>query len=201
MTVTAIKGISLIDYPRKIATVLYLNHCNFRCPFCHNGHLLFSRHDNSIDLPAVLEKVKTRRDFIDGVVISGGEPTIHPGLQELVAALKELRVAVKLDTNGYRPDVLSRLIGSGNIDYIAMDIKTSRAKYSRAAGVGIDFGRISESIGLIKSSKIDYEFRTTCVPALVEAEDIEEISKLAGISSTLTLQQFSPENKIGRAHV
>ncbi len=134
------------------------------------------------------------------MVISGGEPTIHPGLQELVAALKELRVAVKLDTNGYRPDVLSRLIGSGNIDYIAMDIKTSRAKYSRAAGVGIDFGRISESIGLIKSSKIDYEFRTTCVPALVEAEDIEEISKLAGISSTLTLQQFNPENTLDNSY-
>ena len=198
--VTAIKGISLIDYPGKVAMVIYLNRCNFRCPFCHNGHLVLDRHDNTMGMTGMLEKVRARRDFIDGVVISGGEPTLHPNLNEMFAAIKRLDLAVKLDTNGYRPHVLRKLLDSGNIDFVAMDIKTSPAKYSRAAGVTIDTGRIIESIGLIRDAGIGHEFRTTCVPTLVDEKDIDQISKLAGRSSSLTLQQFCPDNTLDASY-
>lgn len=137
-----------------------------------------------------------RSGFIDGVVITGGEPTVHSGIDELIAAIKRLGFSVKLDTNGYNPGVLERLLTSGMIDFVAMDIKTSLGKYSRAAGINVDVGRITESIELIKSAGIESEFRTTCVPSLVDSQDIEEISKLVGRSKHLTLQQFQPGNTL-----
>jgi pyruvate formate lyase activating enzyme len=149
-----------------------------------------------IPLEEVIAALEKRRGFIDGVVITGGEPTVHAGLGELIDAIKELGLAVKLDTNGYNPQVLQKLLDDGKLDFIAMDIKASLSKYSRTAGIEVDTGRITQSIELIKNSGIDYEFRTTCVPSLVDIEDIEEISRLAGSQSRLTLQQFQPVNTI-----
>lgn len=183
-----------------MATVLYLDRCNFRCPFCHNGDLVLDRESEQATIHTILDKVKSRREFIDGVVITGGEPTIHAGLQEILAALKGFDLPVKLDTNGYRPDVLAQIFDGRHIDFVAMDIKTSPAKYSVAAGIPIDTGRILDSIELIKRSGIEHEFRTTCVPNLVEQSDIEEISMIAGSSSTYTLQQFNPDNTLDPAY-
>jgi pyruvate formate lyase activating enzyme len=191
-----IKGTSLIDYPSKVATVLYTSRCNFRCPFCHNRELVLAADSDQIPLDEVLATLAERRGFIDGVVITGGEPTVHAGLGELIGAIKELGLAVKLDTNGYNSQVLQRLLHNGKLDFIAMDIKSSLAKYSRAAGIEVDTSRISRSIKLIKESGIGYEFRTTCVPSLVDIEDIQEISRLAGSRSRLTLQQFQPINTL-----
>ena len=175
-----------------MATVVYTSRCNFRCPFCHNRELVLAPDSAQIPLGKVLATLDERRGFIDGVVITGGEPTVHAGLGELISAIKEQGLAVKLDTNGYNPQVLQRLLDAGQLDFIAMDIKSSLAKYSRAAGIEVDTGRINRSIELIKNSGIDYEFRTTCVPSLVDIEDIQEISRLAGSRSRLTLQQFQP---------
>jgi pyruvate formate lyase activating enzyme len=138
----------------------------------------------------------SRRGFIDGVVITGGEPTIHSHLKELIAAIRELGFTVKLDTNGYNPSILGKILTLRIVDFIAMDIKTSLRKYSRAAGVDVDTHRITKSVEMIKSSSVEYEFRITCVPGLVESEDIEEISTLIGRSGRLTLQQFHPENTL-----
>lgn len=193
--ICGIKGTSLIDYPGKVAAVLYTNRCNFRCPFCHNRDLALG---SSTQIPeeVVMEKLALRRGFIDGVVITGGEPTIHSELGALTAAIKQMGFAVKLDTNGYNPNVLREIISAGTIDFIAMDIKTSLQKYSRAAGIEVDTSRITKSINLIKEAGVDCEFRTTCVPGLVDSGDIEEISKIVGSGNNLTLQQFQPENTL-----
>ncbi len=144
----------------------------------------------------VLEMLASRRDFIDGVVITGGEPTISPKLHELIATIKELKLAVKLDTNGYNPEVLEMLLATAEVDFVAMDIKTTWPKYDQATGIAVDTNRLRKSMALIKASGVDYEFRTTCVPPLVGSEDIEEISKMVGASGQFTLQQFQPENTL-----
>ncbi len=137
-----------------------------------------------------------RRDFIDGIVITGGEPTVYPNILELAASIKKMGFAVKLDTNGSNPEILSALLSSETIDFVAMDIKTTWEKYKLAAGLDVDCGQLVKSIELIKASHGDYEFRTTCVPRLVELNDIEEISRLVGISGKYALQQFQPENTL-----
>ena len=179
-----------------MATVLYTNRCNFRCPFCHNRQLVLGQDTTLLTKEKVFEILVSRHSFIDGVVITGGEPTIHPGLHELLASLKRTGFTLKLDTNGYRPDVLKLLLTAKVIDYVAMDIKTSWKKYNQATGVKVDIDHLVESIDLIKKSDVEYEFRTTCVPSLVDSEDIEEISKLVGPSGQFTLQQFQSENTL-----
>jgi pyruvate formate lyase activating enzyme len=143
-----------------------------------------------------IEMMAARRGFVDGVVITGGEPTISPELYEIVVAIKALNLAVKLDTNGYNPDVLRALFASRVLDFVAMDIKTYWPKYSQATGIAVDTDRLMESVALIKSSGVNHEFRTTCVPPLVDGEDIEAISRLVGKTGQYTLQQFQPENTL-----
>lgn len=143
-----------------------------------------------------LEMLAARRDFIDGVVVTGGEPTIYHGLDELIAAIKKLGFRVKLDTNGYRPEVLKSLFTANALDFVAMDIKASWKKYNRAAGIEVDINRLEESIELVRNSGIEHEFRTTCVPSLVDSEDIKAISQVIGRSGLFTLQQFQPENTL-----
>jgi pyruvate formate lyase activating enzyme len=142
----------------------------------------------------VYDMLAARKSFIDGVVITGGEPTLHHGLYELIAAIKQMGFAVKLDTNGYLPDVLEKLFNDGMVDFVSMDIKTSWHKYDRATGIKIDRARLEKSVTLIKESGIDHEFRTTCVPLLVESDDIEQISRIVGNQGLFTLQQFQPEH-------
>lgn len=144
----------------------------------------------------MLEMLSARRGFIDGVVITGGEPAIHPGLEKLAAAIKKLGFRVKLDTNGSRPEVLAALFQAGVLDFVSMDIKTSPQKYNQATGVEVNIKYIERSIDLIKSSGVKHEFRITCVPSLVDEEDIEKMSRLAGRSGLFTLQQFQPENTL-----
>lgn len=190
-----IKGLqktSLIDYPEKVSCVVFFGSCDFKCPFCQNKDLVLS--------PNKLETIKEdeffgflekRKDWIEGVVISGGEPTIYG--EELILFIKKIKklgYLVKLDTNGSNPDLTKRLIGEKMVDFIAMDIKTSPKKYSKAANVPVDISKIEKSIEIIKNSRIDYEFRTTVVPGLVEKEDIEEIGKWLEGSKKFVMQQF-----------
>jgi pyruvate formate lyase activating enzyme len=194
--ISGIKGTSLIDYPGKVAAVIYMSRCNFRCPFCHNSGLVLEKGVEILSDKDVFSMLDLRHGFIDGVVITGGEPTIYSGIEELIGGIKGLGFAVKLDTNGYNPSMLEDLLTRGLIDFVAMDIKTSLEKYHLAAGINIDTPVIIESVELIKNSGIGHEFRTTCVPSLVCDEDIEKVIKLVGRTSHLTLQQFQPENTL-----
>lgn len=148
----------------------------------------------------LMKTLELRGDFIDGVVITGGEPTVYPDLVELAINIKSLGLPIKLDTNGYNPDVLRVLFNRNLVDCIAMDIKTSWIKYKYAVGIDIDHRRLIESIGLINESLIDHEFRTTCVPHIVTEDDVEGISKLVGGSGRYILQQFQPQNTLDPAY-
>lgn len=189
-----IKGfqeISLIDYPGKIASVIFTSGCMFRCPFCHNASLA----KNSSKIPEIsqekiIERLRARRSVIDGVVISGGEPTIHSYIPELVANITSLGLKVKLDTAGVNPDMLAELLPQ--LDYIAMDIKHAPEKYSQASGRPVFMARIQKSINLIKDSGVPYEFRTTVVPGMHAMQDFEQIGKLLEGAKKYCIQQFVP---------
>ena len=142
-----------------MATVLYLSQCNFRCPFCHNKDLVAGKGTSLIAGEQVLSILTSRRGFIDGVVITGGEPTIHPELLELIISIKKLELPIKLDTNGYNPDALKSLFTAKAVDFVAMDIKTSWQKYNQATGVTVNIDRLIESVNLIKQSSIERIFQ------------------------------------------
>ena len=167
---------SLLDWDGKVSSVVFLPYCNFKCPFCDNGILI----ENPETLPEIkietIENfIRERKDFIDGVVITGGEPTIHPWLPELI---KRLKVPIKLDTNGTNPAVLSELIALKLIGYVAMDIKSPlNDRYHEAAGTKVDLNKIKESIKILMGSEMDYEFRTTVIPTLLDEQEIEAIAK------------------------
>jgi len=188
-------GTTLLDFPGRIAALIFMGGCNFRCPFCHNPGLV--NVDQLGRIPTIspeeiLARLFQRKGFIDGAVISGGEPLLHQDLFKLIEKISRLELAIKIDTNGYFPGYLQALLDSGLVQYVAMDIKTSPAKYSLAAGTEIDYGRIQASVNIVKESAANYEFRTTIVPRIVEKEDILLISESIKGARTYILQQFNP---------
>jgi pyruvate formate lyase activating enzyme len=192
-----IKGLikdSLIDYPGHIATVVFTGGCNFGCPFCQNGELV-TAHQDMADIPPdqLLALLKERQGFIDGLVITGGEPTLQPDLAGFMADVKALGVAIKLDTNGYLPDRLAALLSENLADDVAMDIKAAPANYDRAAGTKVDLTRIERSIALLQGGQVPYEFRTTVVPGLVGPDDVPALAALLAGATRYTLQQYRPE--------
>jgi pyruvate formate lyase activating enzyme len=198
----SIKGFletSFVDWPGKVAAVIFLPRCNFRCPFCHN-HSLVMNPGGHEDIPRsyIMTRLAELGGWVDGVCISGGEPTIHPFLPSLIAGIKDLRLAVKLDTNGSRPSVLQSLIEQGLVDCMAMDIKAplNAMSYSRAAGTPVDLAAIQQSISLLKQEKIEYYFRITVVPALHKGEDLLHLAHHLSGSSSLTLQNFRPDDPL-----
>jgi pyruvate formate lyase activating enzyme len=201
MKIGGLQKLSLIDFPGKIAATVFLIGCNFKCPFCQNPELVDS--EKIKKQPLISEKdffkfLNERKDFLEGVCITGGEPTIHKDLVDFIKKIKQKGFLVKLDTNGSNPEVLKKLLKANLLDFIAMDIKTSLGKYekvypvkSRNAGAAKQlFNRVKKTIDLIKNSGIDYEFRITIVPGLVEKKDIGEIGHwLKGVKK-FALQQF-----------
>jgi pyruvate formate lyase activating enzyme len=189
---------SFLDWDGKVSCVVFIPNCNYACPLCSNWLLV---HDPE-SLPEVsLEKIEAfiseRADFLDGVVITGGEPTIHPDLPELIKRFKALGMLVKLDTNGTNPGMLSILLSNHLVDYIAMDIKAPlNEKYDIACGAKVDLAKIRESIKLIMSSGIDYEFRTTVTPNLLHQPEIEEIAQTIAGAKKYALQQFVPAHSL-----
>ena len=156
MRIGGLQKMTLLDYPGKVACTVFLSGCNFRCPFCHNSGLLDGAQEDlsQQELLAFLEK---RRGILDGVCITGGEPTLQPELPELLRRIKALGYPVKLDTNGYRPEVLEELVNEGLVDYVAMDIKNSREAYPKTAGIGqMLLPHIEESIRYLTSRNVDY---------------------------------------------
>lgn len=181
---------SLIDYPAKVSCVVFLSGCNFACPYCHNPELARGEYPTRIPLDRLLDVVTERRGFLDGVVITGGEPTLHPELPDWCRAFGQIGLAVKLDTNGSRPDMLAALIRDKLIDYIAMDIKTAPADYGPPLCASTAAPRITRSIALIMNSGMAYEFRTTCVKPFIGRTQIDAIGRAVENARQWTLQTY-----------
>ena len=188
---------SLIDWEGKIVSTLYVSSCNFRCPFCYNYDLVLNPNNfSNISSQEIDSFLLERKKFIDGICMSGGEPTLYPDLPTYFKGIKEKGFLIKLDTNGTNPKLLEELLNDELIDYIAMDIKSSLnfSDYARAAGIKdkILLERVKDSIRLIMSSQIEYEFRTTVVPLLHTEKTIIEIAKYISGAKKYVLQNFSP---------
>jgi pyruvate formate lyase activating enzyme len=183
---------SFIDYPGKLSCVVFLAGCNFECPYCHNPQLAGdpARSPAVIAAEDVFVFLDQRRGLLDGVVISGGEPTLHPGLPDFCSRVKRLGYSVKLDTNGSRPQMLARLIREGLVDYVAMDIKTDPARYEGCITGRSDSAALFASMHFIMESRLDYEFRTTCVKPLVTPGTVERIAQLIQGCRRYALQPF-----------
>jgi pyruvate formate lyase activating enzyme len=192
MNIAAIRQSSFIDYSGYISAVIFFKGCNFSCPYCHNSWLLDDK-NQSLSLEDIYNFLEQRTSKLDGVVFSGGEPTIQKNLIEIIRKVKEMGFLVKLDTNGYEPDVLNNLLRQNLLNYIAMDIKGPLDKYDKIANKTIDVAKITRSIALIKNSGIEYEFRTTLVRSLLTEEDIMKCGRLIQGAKRYYLQKFNPE--------
>lgn len=192
MIIGGFQKVTLLDYPGKIGATIFSVGCNFRCPFCYTKELVIPsliKHHPRVSEKIIFNYLKTRREKIDGVVLCGGEPTSQKNLKKFIKKIKELKFLVKLDTNGYLPNILDDLIQNNLLDYVAMDIKSPKDKYQKYTGVEVDISRIERSIQILKSSKIDYEFRTTLAPGLTK-EDIFKIVKWISPAKSYFLQEF-----------
>jgi pyruvate formate lyase activating enzyme len=197
MVVGGLQRFSLIDFPGKVSCVVFTQGCNFRCPYCYNRSLVLPEYyEEPVPREVVFRFLKKRRGLLDGVVITGGEPTVQEGLEEFIDQVKSLGYAVKLDTNGSHPEILRRLISGGLLDYIAMDIKAPLRKYEEVVGVNFETGNIVRSIFLIMSSGVPYEFRTTIVDGLLSEGDIIEIGKMVAGAERFALQSFVPSETL-----
>jgi pyruvate formate lyase activating enzyme len=195
MEIKGVIDLSLADWDGKVSSVLFLPRCNFRCPFCQNHALvLHPEKEETIPFERVANYLKKQRNWIDGVCITGGEPTLHSDLPDLCSKLKEMGFMVKVDTNGTNPTMVKELIEKELVDYIALDVKAPLTveKYPRAIGVNAEklLGKVKETIRILVGSKMDYEFRTTVVPTIHEEKDIEEICHGIKGCKKYVLQKF-----------
>ena len=192
MRFAGLQKTSLIDYPDRVASVLFTSGCNLSCPYCHNGELVHSYSGPFLEEDEILRTLIERKRYVDSVVVTGGEPTIHNELPGFLARLKENGFNVKLDTNGFNPDVLRACLPC--VDYIAMDVKTSPGRYQ---GLGAeDVSLLVDSLGVIMESGVDYEFRCTVVPGFVDAETIKEMGELVKGAKLFVFQQYRPEKTL-----
>ena len=176
MIISGLQKMTLLDYPGKVACTVFLQGCNFRCPFCHNSDLLGNEGPEPIPEETLLAFLKKRVGLLDAVCITGGEPTLQNDLPDLLRKIKELGYLIKLDTNGNRPAVLKALVEEGLIDYVAMDIKNSPARYGETAGIpNMTLSHVEESIRYLLSGAVDFEFRTTVAEELHTPEDFTNI--------------------------
>jgi pyruvate formate lyase activating enzyme len=177
MFINGFQKLTILDYPGKVACIVFTPGCNFRCPFCHNASLVTHiDKDTYIDVDEVMSYLKKRQGLLDGVVITGGEPLLQDGIEDFIAEIKALGYAVKLDTNGSFPDKLISIVEKGLVDYVAMDIKNSKAKYGMTVGVeGFDIAPIERSVEFLLQHKVDFEFRTTIVDGFHTLDDIQDI--------------------------
>ena len=190
MKIVGIQKNSFVDYPGKIAAVAFTPGCNMNCFYCHNRDIICkNQHQKLLDADAFLEFLTRRRVFLDGVVISGGEPTLQAGLEAYITRIKALGYPVKLDTNGTRPEILRRLIDKELLDYVAMDIKAPLEKYEEICGISVELDCVETSTKLLLEGHIDYEFRTTFVPQLTEEDGVSIAHQIKG-AKRYVLQQF-----------
>jgi len=190
---------TLIDFPGKIAATIFISGCSFRCPWCYSPELVLP--EKIKKHPKISEKylfdfLKKRKGLLDGVCITGGEPTIHKDLPDFIKKIKKLGYLVKIDTNGSNPEMLKKIIAKKLVDYVAMDIKAPKEKYNELVGVKINIKKIQKSIDILKEKKVDYEFRSTIVPTVHTKEDVIEMAKWIKGAKRYYLQNFRPEKTI-----
>ena len=194
MLLKGLQKLTLLDYPGKMACTVFAGGCNFRCPFCHNASLVVGeRVKESASLPEeeFFSFLNKRRGILEGVCVSGGEPTIQPDILPFLYNIKELGYLVKLDTNGYRPDILKKAVCEGLVDYVAMDIKSSKEGYGRAVGIrNFDISPICESVDFLMGGNLDFEFRTTLVRELHGEAEILGIGEWIAGAPKYFLQTF-----------
>lgn len=202
MKFSGFQKLTLLDFPGKVACILFTAGCNFRCPFCHNAGLVTHiDNENVFDEQEILEYLKKRAGMLEGVVITGGEPLMQPELEEFIVKVRALGYSVKLDTNGSFPERLKALIEKGLLDYVAMDIKNSLSKYPETAGnEKLDLAQIEKSIDLLMEEGVDYEFRTTVSEELHKEEDIEAIARRIKGAKRYFLQNFTDSGDIIKGH-
>ena len=191
MTVNGLRKLTLLDFPGRVACTLFLAGCNMRCPFCHNAPLVVDGSGvENIPEDELLAFLKKRSGVLDGVCITGGEPTLRRELPELIRSIKALGYAVKLDTNGTNPDILAALIDEGLVDYVAMDIKNSPEKYSLTAGRDVDMDAVRRSVSILMENKVKYEFRTTVAGGYHTADDFRANGEWLRGAEAYFLQNF-----------
>jgi len=198
MLINGLQKLTLLDYPGHTACTVFTGGCNFRCPFCHNASLVARPAEQPV-IPEeeILAFLKKRQGLLDGVCITGGEPTLNRDLPDFIKRIKDLGYLVKLDTNGYAPETLRSLIDAGLIDYAAMDIKSSRERYAAVAGVpGLDVARVEESVRMLMEGRIPYEFRTTVVEELHSVEDFGDIGQWLRGTERYFIQVFRDSGDI-----
>jgi pyruvate formate lyase activating enzyme len=186
--------LTLIDFPGKIACIVFTIGCNFRCPYCHNPELVDETVEVTFTEEYVLTFLEKRKKMYDGIVITGGEPTMHEDLIDFIRAVKEHGFQVKLDTNGTNPKLLKKLMDEKLVDYVAMDMKAPLGSYYKTVGRPVDTAALRESIDALMQGSVPYEFRTTVVKALLTPDDIENITHEIEGASQYYLQKFVPNN-------
>ncbi|MBQ7897067.1 MAG: anaerobic ribonucleoside-triphosphate reductase activating protein [Clostridia bacterium] len=198
MKICGFQKLTLLDYPEKTAATLFTGGCNFRCPFCHNGDLVLGCGEmGEIKEVEIFDTLRRRLGFLDGVCITGGEPLMWQETEELIRDIKDMGYLVKVDTNGSYPDRLERLISSGMVDYVAMDIKNSIASYPKTVGLtSFDTTPVERSVELLKKSDLDHEFRTTLVKNLHTEKDMEEIGLWLKGEKKYFLQAFKKSDNV-----
>lgn len=197
MTFDGLQKMTLLDFPGKIACTLFTHGCNFRCPFCHNPGLVVEGATAQYAEEDILSFLKTRQGLLDGVCITGGEPTLQKGLSSFIKRVRALGFAVKLDTNGALPDVLQALLDDGLLDYVAMDIKSSPKRYAEAVGIPhFDITPVQKSVALLEQSGVAHEFRTTVVKELHDEQAIQDIGDWLAGNAKYFLQQFQNDKPL-----
>jgi pyruvate formate lyase activating enzyme len=202
MLISGLQKLTLMDYPDKVSAVLFTPGCNFRCGFCHNSEFVLPEKLKKIKkdflkFEEVLEFLKKRKDFLDGVVFCGGEPTIHSDLADCIKKVKDLGFLIKLDTNGTNPQVLKNLLQEKLLDYIAMDLKFDEFNQD-IYGINFDFNKLLQSIEIIENAKIDYEFRTTLIKEYHSKEKLFSMSKMIKKESLWAWQKFDNKNTLSK---
>lgn len=190
--IAGLQKMTLLDYPGKLACIVFLPGCNFRCPFCHNSDLLPGSAESQLTYEELMMFLKKRQGMLEGVCVTGGEPTLQPKLGELLGAVKAMGYSVKLDTNGSRPAVLKSLVEQKLVDYVAMDVKNSPARYSQTIGASQDLlPAITESLRFLLEGSVDYELRTTVVDELHDEEAVAQMGQwVAGIVPGVKAKRF-----------
>lgn len=197
MLIAGLNKTTLLDYPGRVAATVFTGGCNFRCPFCHNGDLVLRPSvQNAYSEEEVLSFLRKRKNVLKGICITGGEPTLQADLADFISKIKEIGYEIKLDTNGFRPDVLKMLLKDKLIDYVAMDIKNCKGKYALTTGCAeLSVEKIEESVALLMTAGIPYEFRTTVVKELHTPEDMLQIGEWIAGCPKYFLQQYVENEK------
>ena len=188
--ICGLQKMTLLDFPGKIACTVFLGGCNFRCPFCHNSELFMGKPEKLMEDEEFFSFLKSRKGLLDGVCVSGGEPTLQHELPHFLKRIKDMGFLVKLDTNGSFPERLKSLCKKGLVDYVAMDVKNSPTMYPQTVGANVDMSAICQSVEFLKLGTVDYEFRTTVTGNLHNDTSIDEMGKWLSGAKVVYLQQF-----------